>query len=283
MEFLLYILVALVLFAVVFGPKSLLRFYLYTKRMRKLYLKYVQRGFDNFSALKEISRIRHPELSDAVHEKLASKFDELGALINFIYWGIEGHLLTKQELTDENALELIHAGNVVQEGYKYRVNVDKNVLHYRRSPVNSKSEQIKKIWYAQLRKSKEFPQEIAKKFFIADNIDPLKFKENHDYYIMDRYGEHKPTPSCFDPIDKPMGFPYWFASAYPDVVKYFSTLKEEEVIRLFENMGFTKENLEDFDNPKFIDQKEHCFKVEILYKLKEYYKKLYPNKKLECQ
>lgn len=96
--------------------------------MRKLYLKYVQRGFDNFSALKEISRIRHPELSDVVHEKLAFKFNDLEALINFIYWGIEGHLLTKPELTDENALTLIEAGRVVLQGRTYKVTIDKNKI-----------------------------------------------------------------------------------------------------------------------------------------------------------
>ena len=128
MEFLLYILVALVLFVLLFGPKSLLKYYFYSEKMRKLYLNYIQRGFDNLSALKEISKIRHPELSDAVHEKLAFKFDDLGALINFIYWGIESHLLTKQELTDEYALTLIEAGRVMLQGGKYRVIIDKDKI-----------------------------------------------------------------------------------------------------------------------------------------------------------
>ena len=144
-------------------------------------------------------------------------------------------------------------------------------------------EQNKKIWYEILNKSEGFPKDMAEKFFITDNIDPLKFKENHDYYIMDRYGDHKPTPSCFHPLDAPMAYPYWFASAYPDVVKYFSTIKrEEEFTRFFEDMGFTKEDLRHFDNPKMIDQ-EGYFRVEILYKMKEHYKESHPNAKLECQ
>ena len=153
-------------------------------------------------------------------------------------------------------------------------------------------DQHKKMWYDILRKSKEFPKDIAERFLIADNIDPLKFKENHDYYIMDRYGDHKPTPSCFHPqFDMPSGYPYWFASAYPDVVKYFSygyhrplpKNEEQAFITLFEDLGFTKEDLKDFeDNPKFIDQ-EGYFTVEILYKLKERYKALHPNTKMECQ
>lgn len=143
-------------------------------------------------------------------------------------------------------------------------------------------DQYKKIWYDILRKSKGISKDIAEKFLIADNIDPLKFKENHDYYVMDRHSDHKPTPSCFHPLDVPLGYPYWFASAYPDVVKYLSTIKEEEFVRLFEDMGVTKEDLKDFDNPKFIDQQGY-FRVEILYKLKEHYKELHPNIKLECQ
>jgi len=147
-------------------------------------------------------------------------------------------------------------------------------------------EQYKKIWYDILRKSKGLPKDVAEKFFIADNIDPLKFKENHDYYVMDRYGDHKPTPSCFHPLDAPIAYPYWFASAYPDVVKYFGTIPDEDLKRLYEDMGFTKEEWEDYDNPKFwelSDQEAGCFSVEVLYKLKEHYKELYPNAKLECQ
>jgi len=128
MEFLLYVLIALILFVLVLGPKSFLKYYFYSEKMRKLYLKYIQRGLDNHSALKEISKIRHPELSDVVHEKISSKFDELGALINFIYWGIEGPLLMKQELTDGNALTLIEAGRVVLQGRKYSVFIDKNKI-----------------------------------------------------------------------------------------------------------------------------------------------------------
>lgn len=47
-------------------------------------------------------------------------------LTNFLYWGIEGHLLTKQEFTDKNALTLIEAGRVVIQGWKYRVIIDKD-------------------------------------------------------------------------------------------------------------------------------------------------------------
>lgn len=152
-------------------------------------------------------------------------------------------------------------------------------------------EPYKKIWHDILRKSKEFPKDIAERFLIADNIDPLKFKENHDYYVMDRYGDNKPTSSCFYPwLDLPLSYPYWFASAYPDVVKYFAYLPDdvldEELTRLYEGMGFTKKEWEGYDNPKLWkldEQGVHFFSVEVLYKLKERYKELHPNAKLECQ
>jgi len=131
MEFLsniLGVLFLLGLFVLVFGPKSFLKYLLYCRKMKNLYLKYIKRGFDNHSALKEISKIRHPELSDTVHEKLVSKFDDLGALIAFIYGGIEIHLLTKRELTDENVLALIEAGRVVLQGQKYSVIIDKDKI-----------------------------------------------------------------------------------------------------------------------------------------------------------
>jgi len=145
---------------------------------------------------------------------------------------------------------------------------------------------LKKMWYNQLLKSEKLPKDIAQKFFIEDNVDPVKFRENYAYYLTDRYGSHKPTRSCFHPTDSPTAFPRWFGSAYPDVVKYFSTLKETEFERLFEDMGFIKDDLKDYDNPKVWEigeQELHHFSVEVLYRLKERYKELHPNTKLECQ
>ncbi len=142
-------------------------------------------------------------------------------------------------------------------------------------------DKYKKIWYDTLRKSKGISKNTAERFFIADNIDPLKFKENHDYYVMDRYGDHKPTPSCFHPLDAPMAYPYWFDSAYPDVVKFFSNMEDEDLMKIFEDMGLTKRDSNDIDSDSF-DQERH-FTLEVLYKLKEHYKKLHPDAKLECQ
>lgn len=134
MWFLISLAVVVVLSWLVFGSKSLLRYFLYCRRMRKLYFKYyAESGFDNGSALTKTSKARHPELSDQVHQELALKFNELGALTNFIYWGLEADLSTKfdsvRELTDETALALVRAGSVVLDGYRYRVKIDRNRLH----------------------------------------------------------------------------------------------------------------------------------------------------------
>jgi len=144
-----------------------------------------------------------------------------------------------------------------------------------------------KRWYEQLSKlSKKLSQKkiIEDFFIIADGLDSSKIKENFDYYsqkIGIRYMP-KPTQNCFfPPWDKPRVYPYWFASAYPDVIKYFVG-KYDEIKTIFKNIGFTKKDLEDSNNLKLIDQ-DGYFKIEILYILKEHYKKLYPNKKLECQ
>ena len=158
-------------------------------------------------------------------------------------------------------------------------------LFFDLKPRKAKSRRMtKQLWYDILRKSKDFPQDIAERFLIADNIDPLKFKENHDYYIMDRWGGHKPTPSCFDFLDLPLGYPYWFASAYPDVVRYFSTVEADELIMALEDLGATKEDFRNY-NPNLFDLEEDTrhFTVEVLYRLKEHFKKVHPNVKLECQ
>jgi hypothetical protein len=135
-------------------------------------------------------------------------------------------------------------------------------------------EQYMKIWHDILSKS-DVPKELINGFFIKDKIDPIKFKENHDHYVMDRYGGHKPTPSCF----------YWFLSAYPDVVKYFAYLPDNEIKRFMYGLGITGQDLAESNCPKLFEQDTSgmsCFKSPILYEMKEHYKKLYPKTRLEC-
>jgi len=120
--------ILLVLLIFIFGPRSFLRYYLYTRRMFRLYEGFrFGAGLSNFEALKEISRMRHPELNVHVHERMISKFNTIESLLNFVYWGLEVYI-DKRNLTDENALRLIDASEVVVEGQKYSVIVDKERL-----------------------------------------------------------------------------------------------------------------------------------------------------------
>ncbi len=62
-----------------------------------------------------------------MHERMISKFNTIESLLNFVYWGLEVYI-DKRNLTDENALRLIDASEVVVEGQKYSVIVDKERL-----------------------------------------------------------------------------------------------------------------------------------------------------------
>lgn len=134
MIYILYIIAGLILFFLVFtfviGPKSLLRFSLYARRMWKLYEQNVVKGYDNFHALVEVAKARHPELSDTIHERLVTKFNELGALINFIYWGLEEGITSKGQLTDERAQAIIESGRVELQRGGYKVFVGEDLRGY---------------------------------------------------------------------------------------------------------------------------------------------------------
>ncbi len=45
----------------------------------------LDQSYDERAALLEISKQRHPELSDAVHERIVDKFPDIHKLANFIY------------------------------------------------------------------------------------------------------------------------------------------------------------------------------------------------------
>lgn len=125
MKTLLLIIFIVIIYATFLSKKSFIKYKLFSDRSEKLYYKKLAMGKSKYQALKDISMARHPELSEDVHEALAKKFDDINALINFIWKGLEGHLLNKKEFTDENALKLINAARVVQKGYyDYRVIID---------------------------------------------------------------------------------------------------------------------------------------------------------------
>ena len=53
------------------------------------YRDLINKGYEKRDALLEISKERHPELSDEVHERIVDKFPDLGRLVNFIYHGLD--------------------------------------------------------------------------------------------------------------------------------------------------------------------------------------------------
>lgn len=206
----------------------------------------------------------------------------VGAIGLFVYWFVMPLLITpfirKWMLPSWGELPDEARASLQRIGYS-----KSNYLNGDWWKINEN--QYEKIWHDILNKS-DIPKEIIDGFFIEDKVDPLKFKENHDYYVMDRYGDHKPTLSCFSPLDAPLAYPYWFLSAYPDVVKYFAYLPDDELDSFLKGLGLTTEDLADSNCPKLVEQDKEgmsYYKVNILHKMKEHYKELHPKMRLECQ
>lgn len=85
-----------------------------TRYWRDCEFKYrilINKGYDKRDALLEISKERHPELSDEVHERIVDKFPDLDTLVNFIYHGLDFRPSTSftygGKLTDCRALALL--------------------------------------------------------------------------------------------------------------------------------------------------------------------------------
>lgn len=68
-------------------------------------------------------------------------------------------------------------------------------------------------------------------------------------------------------LNRPLGLPKWFLTAYPDVIKWFSSLRDEEIISILGNLSQN-----DMDENNY-------FKLEILRKIVDSYKK---DNRLEC-
>lgn len=89
----------------------------YWEKCEKDYYNLLKAGYDKKSALMEISKQSHPELSDFVHEEIIEKFYDLDKLVLFIFnAGGKGRLdfkpVTKNnvdgiKLTDQIALSII--------------------------------------------------------------------------------------------------------------------------------------------------------------------------------
>lgn len=80
----------------------------------------LDQGYDERAALLEISKQRHPELSDEVHERIVDKFPELHRLVNFIYNVLDFRpsisFTYGGKLTDCRALALLEHTTVSDDG-----------------------------------------------------------------------------------------------------------------------------------------------------------------------
>ena len=97
----------------------------YWEKCEKDYYNLLKTGYDKKSALMEISKQSHPELSDFVHEKIVEKFFNLDKLVLFIFnAGGKGRLDFKpttnstdsKKLTDQVALSIIKNTTINEKG-----------------------------------------------------------------------------------------------------------------------------------------------------------------------
>ncbi len=93
------------------------------------------KGYDKKTALLEISKQRHPELSESTHQKITDKFSDVNRLANFIYNVLDFQPSQSpfygRILTDEQAIALLESTTVSSNG---RVNTDFAAV--RREEVN---------------------------------------------------------------------------------------------------------------------------------------------------
>ena len=92
----------------------------YWVKCEKDYYNLLKRGYDKKSALREISKQSHPELSDFVHEKIVEKFYNLDNLVLFIFNALDFQSATKytygRKLTDQIALSIINNTTINEKG-----------------------------------------------------------------------------------------------------------------------------------------------------------------------
>ncbi len=127
-------------------------------------------------------------------------------------------------------------------------------------------------------------EEDIKKFLEQDNIDMTKFLANSEiiqnetkeiYHVTARLHNQKEISDnatktihwMASIYNQPLGYAKWFITAYPDVVKWFSELKEEEIILIIGNP------MQDYMND------QNNFELSILRNIVDAYK---TDHRLEC-
>ena len=95
----------------------------YWEKCEKNYDKLVKQGCGNKSALTQISKQSHPELSDFVHEKIVEKYNKLNKLVIFIFNALEFQPLNTTnygiKLNNQLALSILKNTTLKKGGMVY--------------------------------------------------------------------------------------------------------------------------------------------------------------------
>ena len=95
----------------------------YWEKCEKDYESLVKQGFGNKSALIQISKQSHPELSDFVHGKIVEKFNKLNKLVIFIFNALEFQPLNTAhygiKLNNQLALSILKNTTIKKGGVVY--------------------------------------------------------------------------------------------------------------------------------------------------------------------
>lgn len=92
----------------------------YWKESERMFTSLRAKGYDKKTALLEISKQQHPELSESTHQKIADKFSDVNGLEAFVYNALDfqpSHSpVYGRTLTDEQALALLESTTVSANG-----------------------------------------------------------------------------------------------------------------------------------------------------------------------
>jgi len=120
MKYLLFAIGGLILYNIFNLVKRSFQGARYWKDCEVDYRVLLDQGYDERDALLEISKQRHPELSDEVHQRIVDKFPELNRLVNFIYNVLDFRpsisFIYGGKLTNFRALALLEHTTVSEDG-----------------------------------------------------------------------------------------------------------------------------------------------------------------------
>ncbi len=98
-------------------------------RIKKDFINLLNMGSNEFDALVEISSHRHPELSTAVHKKIATKLGDIDKFVGFMQSAAEGIFWKKnRKLRDTEIYALLKATTLIHKGYGvYTTQIDRQL------------------------------------------------------------------------------------------------------------------------------------------------------------